>query len=148
MAFSNDNKVVVEKYVRGRKMEAAVFGYDTPFSTYIGEILDTDKVYDPTEVNQSTGDGLKIPADISDELQASIRETAVKAYKAMGCKGLARLDFFLTDDGRLLLNKIGTSPGLRKNSVFPKLMEHMGISHEDFVDMLLEQAIDNAERTY
>lgn len=148
VAFSNDNKVVVEKYVRGRKMEAAVFGYDTPFSTYIGEILDTDKVYDPTEVNQSTGDGLKIPADISDELQTSIRETAVKAYKAMGCKGLARLDFFLTDDGRLLLNKIGTSPGLRKNSVFPKLMEHMGISHEDFVDMLLEQAIDNSERTY
>ncbi|OPZ21608.1 MAG: Vancomycin/teicoplanin A-type resistance protein VanA [Firmicutes bacterium ADurb.BinA205] len=148
VAFSNDNKVVVEKYVSGRKMEAAVFGYDTPFSTYIGEILDPDRVYDPTEVNQSTGDGLKIPADISDELQASIRETAVKAYKAMGCKGLARLDFFLTDGGRLLLNKIGTSPGLRKNSVFPKLMEHMGISHEDFVDMLLEQAIDNAERTY
>lgn len=148
VAFSNDNKVVVEKYVSGRKMEAAVFGYDTPFSSYIGEILDNDRVYDPTEVNNSTGDGLKVPADISDELQNTIRETAVRAYKAMGCKGLARIDFFLADDGRLLLNKIGTSPGLRKNSVFPKLMQHMGISHEDFVDMLLEQAIDNSERTY
>lgn len=148
VAFSNDNKVVVEKYVKGRKLEAAVFGYDSPFSSYIGEILDTDKEYDPTEVNQSTGDGLRVPADISDEMQKKIRETAVMAYKAMGCKGLARVDFFLADDGRLLLNKIGTSPGLRKNSVFPKLMEHMGISHEDFVDMLLEQAIDNSERTY
>ena len=148
IAFSNDKKVVVEKYVRGRKFEAAVMGYDNPFSSYIGEILSVDKKYDPTEVNQSTGDDLKIPADISDDMQEMIRDTAVNAFKALGCKGLARIDFFLTDDGELLLNKIGTAPGLRCNSVFPRLMEHYGMSMPYLMDKLLEQAIENAERNF
>ena len=128
LAFLNDNKVIVEKYVSGRKLEAAVFGYDNPFSSYIGEILSVDKVYDPTEVNKSSGDDLVIPADLPMELMNDIRAVAVKAFKALGCKGMARIDFFLTDDGELLLNKVGTTPGLRKNSVYPKLMEHLGMS--------------------
>ena len=66
----------------------------------------------------------------------------------MGCKGFARVDLFLTENGELLLNKIGTMPGLRQNSVFPKLMEQLGYEHEDLIDMLLEQAIENADRTY
>ena len=148
VAFSNDNKVVVEKYVKARKMEAAVFGYDSLFSSYVGEILNADRVYDPTEVNFTISDNLRIPADIPDEAQVKIRETAVKAFKAMGCKGLARMDFLYTEDGRLLLNKIVTAPGMRPNSVFPRLMEHMGMSREDVIDKLLEQAIDNSERTY
>ena len=148
LAFLNDNKVIVEKYVRGRKLEAAVFGYDNPFSSYIGEILSVDKVYDPTEVNKSSGDDLVIPADLPMELMNDIRAVAVKAFKALGCKGMARIDFFLTDDGELLLNKVGTTPGLRKNSVYPKLMEHLGMSRPYLMDKLMEQAIENAERNY
>ena len=148
VAFSNDKKVVVEHYIRGRKLEAAVIGYDNPFSSYIGEILSVDRVYDPTEVKKSSGDDLQIPADLSDEMQEMVRETAVNAFKALGCKGLARIDFFLTDDGQLLLNKIGTSPGLRSNSVVPKLMQHYGMSMPYLIDKLLEQAIENADRNY
>ena len=148
LAFLNDNKVIVEKYVSGRKLEAAVFGYDNPFSSYIGEILSVDKVYDPTEVNKSSGDDLVIPADLPMELMNDIRAVALKAFKALGCKGMARIDFFLTDDGELLLNKVGTTPGLRKNSVYPKLMEHLGMSRPYLMDKLMEQAIENAERNY
>ena len=148
LAFLNDNKVIVEKYVSGRKLEAAVFGYDNPFSSYIGEILSVDKVYDPTEVNKSSGDDLVIPADLPMELMNDIRAVAVKAFKVLGCKGMARIDFFLTDDGELLLNKVGTTPGLRKNSVYPKLMEHLGMSRPYLMDKLMEQAIENAERNY
>ena len=148
LAFLNDNKVIVEKYVSGRKLEAAVFGYDNPFSSYIGEILSVDKVYDPTEVNKSSGDDLVIPADLPMELMNDIRAVAVKAFKALGCKGMARIDFFLTDDGELLLNKVGTTPGLRNNSVYPKLMEHLGMSRPYLMDKLMEQAIENAERNY
>ena len=148
LAFLNDNKVIVEKYVSGRKLEAAVFGYDNPFSSYIGEILSVDKVYDPTEVNKSSGDDLVIPADLPMELMNDIRAVAVKAFKALGCKGMARIDFFLTDDGELLLSKVGTTPGLRKNSVYPKLMEHLGMSRPYLMDKLMEQAIENAERNY
>ena len=148
LAFSTDNKVVVEKYIKGRKLEAAVFGYDNPFSSYIGEIVSTGKPYDPNDFTVSSGDDLVIPADLPNDTQNQIRQVAVNAYKALGCKGLARVDFFLTEDGQLLLNKIGTSPGLRKKSVYPKLMEHLGMTQEYLLDKLLEQAIENAERTY
>lgn len=148
IAFSNDNKVVIEKYIAGRKLEAAVFGYDSPFSSYIGEIISEDGSYDPANFSVSSGDSLIIPADISDEQQKLIRETAVNAFKAAGCKGLARIDFFLAEDGTLLLNKIGTAPGLRKSSVCTKLMEHLGMSLSDIIDSLMEQAIENADRLY
>ena len=138
----------MEKFVKARKLEAAVMGFDEPVSSYVGEILNIDKGYDPLEVNTSTGDNLRIPADISDEMMQLVRETAVTAYKALGCRGYARVDFFLTENGELLVNKIGTAPGLRCNSVFPKLMEHYGISMPDLMDKLLEQAIENADRYY
>ncbi len=148
VAFSNDNKVVVEKFVGGRKLCAAVFGSDSPFSSPIGEIIRDYKEYDPNEVHQNSENYLAVPADISDELQNKIRQTAILAYKAMGCKSLARIDFFLSDSGQLLLNKIGTAPGLRDNSVFPTLMRSMGITIDSIIDKLLEQAIENSERTY
>lgn len=148
IAFSNDNKVVVEKYISGRKLEIAVFGYDSPFASNVGEIISTDNVYDPTEVRKSSGDDLVIPAEIPADMAEKIRETAVKAFKAMGCKGLARIDFFLADDGTLLLNKIGTAPGLRLNSVYPKLMKELGMDLSDVVDKLLEMAMENADKSY
>lgn len=148
IAFSNDNKVVVEKFIKGRKLEAAVMGYDTPFSSYIGEIVSDGSDYDPTDFSVSTGDVLVIPADLPNDIHNMIRETAVNAYKALGCKGYARVDFFLTDDGRLLLNKIGISPGLRRNSVFTKLMDQLGMNYSYLLDKILEQAIDNAEKLY
>ncbi|MCQ2469435.1 MAG: D-alanine--D-alanine ligase [Ruminococcus sp.] len=148
IAFSNDNKVVVEKFVGGRKLEVAVFGSDAPFASPVGEIIRDFKEYDPNEVHQSSDDYITVPADIPSELSDKIRETAVEAYKAMSCKGLARVDFFLTDDGKLLLNKIGTAPGLRNNSVFPILMKKLGMPLDEIIDMLLEQAVENSERTY
>ncbi|MBQ4534593.1 MAG: ATP-grasp domain-containing protein, partial [Ruminococcus sp.] len=75
IAFSNDNKVVVEKYIKGRKLEAAVMGYDSPFSSYIGEIVSNGTDYDPTDFSVTSGDDLVIPADISADLQNMIRET-------------------------------------------------------------------------
>lgn len=147
-AFSNDNKVVIEKYISGRKIEVAVFGYDSPFASNVGEILATDRVYDPTEVRKSSGDDLIIPANLPADISENICETAIKAFKAMGCKGLARIDFFLADDGVLYLNKIGTAPGLRLNSVYPKLMAELGMTLSDVVDKLLEMAMDNADKCY
>jgi len=148
IAFSNDNKVVVEKYVSGRKLEVAVMGYDSPVASSVGEIISVGKVYDPTEVNKSSGDDLVIPADLPDEISEKVRDNAILAYKALGCKGLARIDFFYEENGKLLLNKIGPAPGLRSNSVFPKLMEHSGIELSELIDRLLEQAIEFSDRSY
>ena len=148
LAFSNDNKVVVERYIKGRKLEVAVWGYDTPTASNVGEIISTDAVYDPTEVRKSSGDDLVIPADLPAETTKFVRETAVRAFKAMNCKGYSRIDFFLAEDGSLLLNKIGTAPGMRENSVFPKLMKEYGLEFSEVIDMLLEAAIENADKCY
>lgn len=148
IAFSNDNKVVIEKYIEGRKLEAAVFGYDSPVASFIGEIVSTAKPYDHYNFTVHSGDDLIVPADLDRDTQSMVRDTAVRAYKAMGCKGMARLDFFLTSDGKLLLNKIGTAPGMRSKSVFPKLMASMGMKLPELIDTLLEQAIDSFDRNY
>ena len=66
----------------------------------------------------------------------------------MNCKGIARIDFFLAEDGTLFLNKIGTAPGLRINSVYPKLMKEYGMELSEVIDMLLEAAIENADKSY
>lgn len=148
IAFSNDNKVIVEKYIRCRKLEAAVYGYESPSVSCVGEIISTSQPYDPTDFSVRSGDALIIPADIDEETTNKVKETAVLAYKALGCKGMARVDMFLTDDGRLLLNKLGNAPGMRKNSVFPKLMQYMGFELPELIDMLMELAIENADRSY
>lgn len=143
VAFSNDNKVVVEKFISGRKFEVAVFGYDSPYSSYVGEITDNKHHYNPNNFNAVSGDDLTIPADLPKDIQNDIRNVAIEAFKALNCKGFARVDLFLTDDGELLLNKIGVAPGLRHNSVFPKLMNHLGFSYSYLIDKLLENAIEN-----
>ncbi|WP_303836641.1 D-alanine--D-alanine ligase family protein [Ruminococcus flavefaciens] len=148
VAFSNDNKVIVEKYVHARKLEVAVIGYDNLICSPVGEIIASDKIYDPSDFNVSSGDDLTIPANITPETAKKAKEIATTAFKALGCKGMARVDLFLTDDGELLLNKIGTMPGLKSTSVFPKLMEQLGYDHEDLIDMLLEQAVENSDRNY
>lgn len=147
-AFSHDNKVIIEEYISGRELEAAVFGYDTPFSSYIGEIKSDSGHEGSRECFVSEGGTLEIPADLENDVMNSIRETAVKAYKAVGCKGMARIDFFLKDDGELYINKINTIPGFKSVCIYPQLMKHLGMELPYLIDKLLEQAIDNAERTY
>ncbi|MCQ2459926.1 MAG: D-alanine--D-alanine ligase [Ruminococcus sp.] len=148
IAFLNDNKVVIEKVVEGTKLEVAVYGTDFPSASQVGEIIGDFKEYDPNEVHQNTDEYFRIPADISEELSKKVRQTAVLAYKAMNCKSFARISFILADDGNLILSKINTAPGLRSDSVFPMLMKNTGLSLEDIVDNLLEQAIDNADKVY
>lgn len=147
-AFSHDNKVVVEEYIEGREIEAAVFGYDTPFCSYIGEIKLPEFHEESRESLVSENGLLEIPADIDSNIMNSIRETAISAYKALGCKSLARIDFFLKNSGELYLNKINTMPGFKEDCIYPQLMKHLGMELPYLIDKLLEQAIDNAERAY
>lgn len=148
IAFSHDNKVVIEKFIKGRELEVAVFGYDSPFASFVGEIAKSNDFYDYESKYINNSVELRIPAEIPDESEKAIRETAINAYKAMGCKGLSRVDFFLTDDGEVVLNEINTMPGFTSISMYPKLMEDLGMTYSYLIDKLIEQAIDNAERNY
>jgi len=147
-AFSHDNKVVVEEYIDGRELEAAVFGYDNPFASYIGEIKSRDGSDCSRESYVSENGVLEVPADLDSETMNNIRETALKAFKALGCKGMARIDFFLKNDGGLYLNKVSTMPGFKADCIYPQLMKNLGMDLPYLIDKLLEQAIENAERAY
>ena len=148
VAFSHDNKVIIEECISGRELEVAVFGYDSPFASFVGEIESCKTFYDYDAKYILSGSNLFIPARIPDDKAREIQETAVKAYRALGCQGLSRVDFFLSDDGEVILNEINTMPGFTSISMYPKLMENLGMGSSYLVDKLIEQAMDNADRTY
>lgn len=148
IAFSFDNKVVVEEFISGRELEAAVFGYDTPFSSFIGEIKSSGIHKNSREDYVAESGMFEIPAELDINTMNMIRETAVNAYKALGCKGMARIDFFLDKNNELYLNKINTSPGFKSECIYPRLMKELGMELPYLLDKLLEQAIENAERNY
>lgn len=142
LAFSHDKKAVIEEFVKGREVECAVFGKDNPFASAVGEINSCNEFYDYEAKYILGTSGLSIPADIPEAAAKEIRETAVKAFRLMGCSGLARVDFFLKDDGTVILNEINTMPGFTQISMYPKLMEDMGISQSELVDKLISLAIE------
>lgn len=146
IAFTHDCKVIIEEYIEGRELEVAVFGYDKPFMSYVGEIEPAAEFYDYDDKYVNGTSKLYIPARITDAESDRIREIAVQAYTIMGCRGLARVDFFLKADGTVILNEINTMPGFTSISMYPKLMEHLGMEQEYLVDKLIEQAMENTVR--
>lgn len=142
LAFAHDKKVIVEEYIKGRELECAVFGGDNPFASDVGEIISCNDFYDYEAKYILGTSGISIPADIPQEASREIRETALKAFKAMGCRGLSRIDFFLREDGTVFLNEINTLPGFTPISMYPKLMEHMGISQSELLDRLISLCLE------
>ncbi len=145
-AFSHDEKVIVEECIVGRELEVAVFGYDAPFASFVGEISSCKEFYDFDAKYVLDGSQLSIPAELTLEKNREFQEVAVKAYKAMGCKGLSRVDFFLTEKDEIILNEINTMPGFTSISMYPKLMRHLGMKPAYLVDKLIEQALDSNDR--
>ena len=148
IAFTHDEKVIIEEFIEGKELEVAVFGYDAPIASYVGEIEPAAEFYDYDDKYVNGTSQLYIPARISEQDSQRIRDIAVRAYRVMGCKGLSRVDFFLAKDGTVILNEINTMPGFTSISMYPKLMEHLGMKQEYLVDKLIEQAMENSARTY
>lgn len=151
-AFSWDDKVLVEKSINAREIECSVTGNSTTANpnceaetvrAYIpGEILPTHTFYDfDAKYNDPDGAKLLIPADISTDLIETVRSTAVRAYKALDCSGLSRIDFFIDrDTGELYLNEINTLPGFTSISMFPKMCEKAGLKFAELIRLLIEEA--------
>ena len=83
-----------------------------------------------------------IPADISDDVADKVREIAIRTYKIMECRGLSRIDFFVTDDDEIYLNEINTLPGFTSISMYPKLWGQSGIEYGTLLENLIELAMD------
>jgi D-alanine-D-alanine ligase len=141
-AANEDNKILVEECIKGQELECAVLGNQFPIASIIGEISSPDNFYDYNSKYINDTSTLYIPARISDEISDQIRNIAIKAFKTMGCQGLSRIDFFLREgDNEIILNEINTMPGFTNISMYPKLVENMGISVGELLDRLLVLAI-------
>jgi D-alanine-D-alanine ligase len=146
LAAQYDAKIIVEESLEMREIECAVIGNDSPQASLPGEYLirDQSKAFlDYTEKYSGTGNNeFVVPAPISDELTAKIRQMAITAFKSVGGSGLARVDFFLrNDNGALLVNEINTMPGLTDASGFPKMWNGTGKTFTQIIDELVELAI-------
>lgn len=144
-----DPKVIVEQGISGREIECAVLGDpDSPqgcVSSPLGEIrvLDDEGFYDyETKYFDGNSAALDIPAELSEQTASLIRQQAKTAFLALDCEGLARADFFLTDDGEVLINEVNTMPGFTRISMFPSLWQATGMSYADLVGRLIDLAFN------
>ena len=141
-AAKEDSRILFEETIVGKEVECAVLGNDEPFASTVGEIAPASEFYDFDAKYNDANSLLFIPARIESELIEKIRETAVKAYRAIGCAGLSRVDFFVTADNRIMLNEINTLPGFTSISMYPKLMEKSGINGTQLVEKIIELAFE------
>ena len=138
-----DRKILIEAYVNGREIEVSVLGNDKPKASLPGEIVPCNEFYDYSAKYIDNKSGLNIPADVSPDLTEKFRESAVKAYKALDCAGMARVDFFLEKStDKIIINEINTIPGFTGISMYPKLWEASGLKYKDLVDSLIELALE------
>ena len=142
-AAKYEEKVLVEEFIHGREIEVAVMGNENPVASGCGEIDSGAEFYDYDAKYVTNTSTAYIPARISEEVEEQVRETAVKLYSAIGCQGMARVDFFVTyEDNRVVFNEINTIPGFTSISMYPKLFEASGIPFDQLVDELLRLAME------
>ena len=138
-----DRKILVEEFINGHEVEVAVLGNDAPAASVCGEIDSGTEFYDYDAKYISDCARLYIPARIDEETAERVREAAVKVYQAMGCRGLSRVDFFVTyDKNEVVFNEINTIPGFTSISMYPKLFGASGIPYSELLDRLLELAVE------
>ena len=141
-AFRHDSKVLVEELITGRELEVAVLGNHEPEASCVGEILAAGEFYDYDAKYNNPDSQTRIVDDLPEEVLNEIRSWAVRLYKALECRGMSRVDFFYSDDGRIVFNEINTLPGFTNISMYPKLWEAMGVSQTELVERLIALAVE------
>ena len=146
-AFRYDNKIVIEEFIAGREIECSVLGNDNPIASLPGEIVVNSDFYSyHAKYLDAHGSRLEIPAKLPAKVIEEIRQTAIHVYKALCCQGMARVDFFVQANGRVLVNEINTIPGFTKISMYPKMWEATGISYSKLIDRLIRLALERFRR--
>ena len=149
LALRHDDRIVFERFVDGQEVECAVRGNDDVTGTHPGEILASKEFYDYEDKYLAGTSRVAIPAQLAPEKLDAVRDIAVRAYRALCCKGLARVDFFVERaTGDILLNEINTLPGFTDISMYPKLMMDAGDSYAALLDSLIALAFQRAEGRY
>lgn len=146
-AFEFDNKVLLEERVIGREIECAVLGNEAPFASIPGEVIPKDGFYSyQSKYIDESGAALEVPAKLEDDQIKEIQDLAIRTFISLECSGMARVDMFLTPDGRLLINEINTLPGFTDISMYPTLLKLSGIESMDLIDRLIQLAIEEHQQ--
>lgn len=138
-AFTQDSTALVEQFVVGKELCVAVFGYDLPFASFVGEKVRRD---------DGTQDSVLVPADIEESTAAIVREIAIEAYRALECKGLALIDFHYAERGDILLDEVNTMPDLSEHAIYTTLMSDLGMRYAYLLDKLIEQAVEHSDQGF
>ena len=142
-AFKLDTKVLVEEFIDGHEVECAVLGNLEPQASTVGEIAPTQEFYTFDAKYKDESSRLYIPAHITEEQLATVRQDAVRVYTVLGCRGLSRVDFFVThDSGEVVFNELNAIPGFTSISMYPKLFDYEGIGYAELLDRLISLALE------
>ena len=145
-AFQYDNKILIEECIKGREIECSVLGNDDPVASLPGEILPQYEFYSyEAKYLDDKGAILEIPARLSPDIVHKIQELSLRVFKIMCCQGMARIDFFLKNNEKIIINELNTIPGFTRISMYPKLWEASGIPYSELIDRLIQLALERFE---
>ncbi|MCY3487153.1 MAG: D-alanine--D-alanine ligase [Bacteroidetes bacterium] len=140
-AFKYDEKVLVEEAITGREIECAVLGRNPVHVSVCGEITTTHSFYSyQAKYEDESATEIIIPASIPEAVTTRIQDLARRTCRVLDCFGMARVDFFLEKDNRILVNEVNTIPGFTSVSMYPMLWDYSGMSFSDLVDALIQDA--------
>jgi D-alanine-D-alanine ligase len=147
LAFAHDEKILIEEHVAGVEVECSVLGNEQPIASIPGEIVPlVSDWYDYSAKYDEGGMDLVVPPRIDETAIARVQELSVASFIASECEGMARVDFFVRDDGEVLVNELNTIPGFTSTSVYAKLFEASGIPYAELLDRLVQLALERRDR--
>lgn len=148
-AFTFDHRVLVEQAVQdSHEVECAVLGNENPEASCVGEIIPAAEFYDYQAKYNNAASKVVIPALLEADVSAKVQQQAIKAFKALDCKGLARVDFFVSKKAPhdIIINEVNTLPGFTPISMYPQLWKQSGLSYQELVNQLIELAFEEHRR--
>jgi D-alanine-D-alanine ligase len=145
-ALAYDEWVLAEEMVPGREIEVGILGDDPPVASLPGEVVPAADFYDYADKYEDGKAELRAPAPLPADQIAEVQGLAVRAFEALRGEAMARVDFFLRDDGVFLVNEVNTIPGFTPISMYPRLWEVSGVPYAELLDRLIDLAIARSQR--
>lgn len=148
-SFRYDESILMEEFITGREIECAILGNNPPEASYPGEIIINSKydfyTFDAKYVDPQAV-RIDVPAKLETKTAEKVRDICVKAYKALCCEDFARVDLFLTAEGKIYINEINTIPGFTNSSMFPMMWNERGVGFTELISRLLDLAQERYDR--
>ncbi|MDX6542308.1 MAG: D-alanine-D-alanine ligase [Gaiellales bacterium] len=146
LAYRHDEKALVEEFIAGRELECGVLGNERPVASAVGEVLTGSEWYDYSAKYDVGGSDLDVPADIPAPVAERVRALALAAFRALELSGMARVDFFCSDAGEVLVNEVNTIPGFTDTSYYARLFAASGMAYPEVLGRLVELGLERHER--